>query len=166
MTSRRITEPSPLPRSDRVLCHYFQESVRDYISNHAYTKLSLQAKGAMGVLRHYLWHSGVLPLDFRELSQLTRIPEAELELRVPEIIEAGFFLATKDGKHFWCPELEAQIGAAVKQVLRLKANGQKGGEASGETRRAKAAEKAPAGVVAGELTAARIAEIREVPIPF
>jgi hypothetical protein len=42
--------PGGLPRSDRVLCHYFQESVRDYISNADYLDLTLEAKGVMQVL--------------------------------------------------------------------------------------------------------------------
>jgi len=128
------TYPKLVPREDRLLVHWYQEEVRDFISNPTFLRLSLEAKGVLQVLRHHFLHTGFLPNDPEQLHWLTREDASAFERCLPAIVEGAFFHTTPDGRFLFCPELDLAIGQAAAKVKKRKASGKKGGQQSGEVR--------------------------------
>ena len=126
-----------VPRDDRLLVHYYPEMVRDFISNPAYLRLPLEAKGVLQVLRHHLLHAAILPNDIEELAWLTREDPVGIERWLPALLASGIIVLTPDNRFLYCPSLEPLVKKAASDVKRLKKAGQSGGLASAESRRAK-----------------------------
>jgi hypothetical protein len=127
--------PALVPREDRLLVHWYQEEVRDFISNPVYLRLPAEARGILQVLRHHFMHTGFLPNDPEQLHWLTREDAGLFRASLPAILDGGFFRTTPDEKFLYCLELDHQIGRAAEMVKKRKASGRKGGDRSGESRR-------------------------------